>query len=187
MCNIYNEEPTFYSWKAVFFFASWYWHIHRFSCFRKEEDQNVQCWQVLVFHFQKKIKRNSAQNLIVPFIKLKSTQKDKILLQCAVSTSAAKHILKGMLVTKGKLKSDVNTIPDLIREEKHVDNNIHIFYLLWGLIWKILKGRYCEDSAWAECLKLYDKKKVCRKIIAMNTDSVIWERCLKWNHLSWLT
>ena len=85
---------------------------------------------MLVFHFQKKIKRNSAQNLIVPFIKLKSTQKDKILLQCAVSTSAAKHILKGMLVTKGKLKSDVNTIPDLIRDEKHVDNNIHIFYLL---------------------------------------------------------
>ena len=21
-------------------------------------------------------------------------------------------------------------------------------------------GKYCEDSAWAECLKLYDKKKV---------------------------
>ena len=106
-----------------------------------------------------------------------------------VSTSTGKHILKGVLATKGKLKSDVNTISDLIRNEKYVDNNIHIFHLLWGLIWKILIGKYCEDSAWAECLKLYDKKKsskwfclVCQKIIAMITDSV--ERYLKWNHSS---
>ena len=56
---------------------------------------------------------------------------------------------------------------------------------------KILIGKYCEDSAWAKCLKLYDKKKsskwfclVCQKIIAMSTDSVVRERCLKWNHLS---
>ena len=41
-CNIYNEETTFYSCKAMFFFASGYWHIHRFLCFRKGEDQNVQ-------------------------------------------------------------------------------------------------------------------------------------------------
>ena len=54
MCNIYNEETTFYSWKKVFFFASWYWHIHRFLCFRKEEDQNVQRWQLQVFHLQKR-------------------------------------------------------------------------------------------------------------------------------------
>ena len=82
----------------------------------------------------KKIKRNNPQNLIAPFIKLKIAKKDKILLKCAVSTSTAKHILKGVLLTKGKLKSDVNTIPDLIRDEKFVDNNIHIFHLLWGLI-----------------------------------------------------
>ena len=120
-----------------------------------------------------------------------SAKKDKILLEWVVSTSTAKHILKGVLVTKGKLKSDVNTISDLIRDEKYVDNNIHIFHLLWGLIWKILIGKYCEDSAWAECLKLYDKKKsskwfclVCQKIIAMITDSVVCERYLKWNHLS---
>ena len=88
-------------------------------------------------------------------------------------------------------KSDVNTISDLIRVEKYVDNNIQIFYLLWGLILKILIGKYCEDSAWAECLKLYDKKKsskwfclVCQKIIAMTTDSVVCERYLKWNHSS---
>ena len=64
-------------------------------------------------------------------------------------------------------------------------------HLLWGLIWKILIGKYCEDSAWAECLKLYDKKKsskwfclICQKIIAMITNSVVCERYLKWNHSS---
>ena len=57
----------------------------------------------------------------------KSRKKDKILLECIVFTSTAKHILKGVLVTKGKLTSDVNTISDLIRVEKYVDNNIQIF------------------------------------------------------------
>ena len=34
---------------------------------------------------------------------------------------------ESVLVTKGKLKSDVNTIPDLTRVEKYVDNDIQIF------------------------------------------------------------
>ena len=78
----------------------------------------------------KKIKRNSLKNLIVRFIKLKSAKKDKILLECVVSTSMAKHILKVVLVTRGKLKSDVNIISDLIRDEKYVDDKIHVFHLL---------------------------------------------------------
>ena len=56
---------------------------------------------------------------------------------------------------------------------------------------KNINRKYSEDSAWAECLKLYDKEKsskwfclVCQKIIAMITDSVVCERYLKWNHLS---
>ena len=132
--------------------------------------------------------------MIVAFIKFKSSIKDKILLECAVSTSTAQHILKGLLVTKGRLKPEAwypDTVSDLIRVEKYVDNNLQIFHHLRGLIWKILIGKYCEYSAWAECLKLYDKKKnskwfglVCQKIIAMNTDSVVCERYLKWNHLS---
>ena len=101
----------------------------------------------------------------------------------------AKQILKVMLVTKGKLKSDVNIISDLIRDEKYAGNNIYIFHLLWGLIWKILRGKYCEYSTCAECLKLYNKKKiqnclVCQKSIDMSTDLVVCERCLKWNHKS---
>ena len=87
-------------------------------------------------------------------------KKDKILLECVVSTSTAKHILKGVLVTKGRLKPDVNSMSDILRDEQYVDNNIHMFYLLWSLIWKILIEKYYEDSASAECLKPYDKKKV---------------------------
>ena len=62
------------------------------------------------FPSSKKMKRNNPKNLIVPFIKFKSAKKDKIFLEYVVCTYTAKHILKGVLVTKGKLKSDVNTI-----------------------------------------------------------------------------
>ena len=82
---------------------------------------------VVGFPSSKKMKRNNPKNLIVPFIKFKSLKKDKILLECVVSTSKAKHILEGALVTKRKFKSDVNAISDLIRAEKYVDNNIQVF------------------------------------------------------------
>ena len=65
MCNIYNEETAFYLWKKmVFFYASWSWHIHRFPCFRKEEDQNVQHWQLYVFHLQKR-SRETIQKILL--------------------------------------------------------------------------------------------------------------------------
>ena len=56
---------------------------------------------------------------------------------------------------------------------------------------KNINRKYFEDSAWAECLKLYHKKKsskwlcsICWKIIVMSTNLVVCERCLNWNHLS---
>ena len=100
------------------------------SFFQKRRRPKRAALTVISLPSSKKMKRNNPKNLIVPFIKFKSAKKDKILLQCVVSTSTAKHILKGVLVTKGKLKSDVNTISDLIRVEKYVDNNIQIFHLL---------------------------------------------------------
>ena len=67
----------------------------------------------------KKIKRNNTKKMIVPFIKLKSVEKGKILLVCVVvSTPTAKNALKGVLVTKENLKSDLNTISNLTRDEK---------------------------------------------------------------------
>ena len=96
---------------------------------------------------------NEEKNLIVLFIKFKSAKKGKALLECVVSISMAKHILKGLLVTKGKLKSDVNTISDLIRVEKYVDNNIQIFSSLMRsdmkninrkVLWRFCLGRMFE-------------------------------------------
>ena len=80
--------------------------------------------------YSNKIKKNNPKNSIVSFIKLKSAKNRKILLECVVSTSMGKHILKGVLVTKGKLKSDINTISTFIRDEKYVDNNMLIIHLL---------------------------------------------------------
>ena len=64
-------------------------------------------------------------------------------------TSTATHIPKGVLVTKGKLTPDVNTISDLTRVEKYVDNNIQIFTSLMrsdmkNINRKILR-RFCMD------------------------------------------
>ena len=89
--------------------------------------------------------------MIVPFIKLKSAEKGKILLACVVSTSTAKNALKGVLVTKGNLKSDLNTISHLIMDEKFVD-----FFQI---------RKYFEDSAWAERLKLFGKKKKFKMVL----------------------
>ena len=85
--------------------------------FKKRRRPNGAEVTVVGLPFSKKIKRNNPKNLIVPFIKLKSPKKDKILLECVVSTSSTKNTLKGVLVTKGKLKSDLSTISDLIRDE----------------------------------------------------------------------
>ena len=58
---------------------------------------------------------------------LKVQKKDNIILECVVSKSTAKHILKGVLVTKGNLKSDLNTISDFIR----VENMLIIIYIFF--------------------------------------------------------
>ena len=58
----------------------------------------------------KKTKRNNSKNMIAPFIKLKSAKKDKIFLECVVSPFMTNSALKGVLLTKEKLKSDLNTI-----------------------------------------------------------------------------
>ena len=113
----------------------------------------------------KKDQENQSEKFDFPLHQIKKCKKRQDSFRVCNSTSTAMHILKVVLVTKGKLKSDVNIIWDLIRDEKYVDDNIHVFHLLWGLKWKILIGKYCEDSAWAECLKLYDKKKKFKMVL----------------------
>ena len=131
------EETPFYSWKRVFFFP---------SCVLENKKTKMCSVDSCRFSIFKKDEEKQSKKFDCPIHQ--------------IQTSKSTYILKGVLVKKGKLKSDVNIISDLIRNEKYVDNNIHIFHLLLALIWKILIGKYCEDSAWAECLKLYDNKKV---------------------------
>ena len=52
----------------------------------------------------KKEQEKQSKKLDCPVHQIKKCKKDKILLECVVSTSRAKHILKGVLVTKGKFK-----------------------------------------------------------------------------------
>ena len=80
------------------------------------------------------------QNLIISFIKLENARIDKILLQCLFSIFTANSALKGVLVTKGKFRSDLNTISDLKNDKTYLD-----FHQI---------EKYFEGSAWAECLKL---------------------------------
>ena len=101
--------------------------------------------------------------MIVPFINLKSAEKDKILLDCVVSTSTVKNALKGVLVTKENLRSNFNTISDLIRDAKFVD-----FYQI---------RKYFEDSAWAECLKTFDKKKKFKMVLLGLSENNCHECC----------
>ena len=68
----------------------------------------------------KKDQRNNPKSLIVPFIKLKGAKKDKVLSDCVASTFTANNTLKYVLGTTRKLKPDLNTKSDLIREEKYV-------------------------------------------------------------------
>ena len=75
----------------------------------------------------KKEQEKQSEKFDYPVHQIKKCKKRQ---ECLVSTSTTKHILKGVLVTKGKLKSDVGTISDLMRTEKYVDNNMHIFDLL---------------------------------------------------------
>ena len=98
--------------------------------FQKRRRPKRAALTVVGLPYSKAIKRSNPKNLIVPFIKLKSAKKDKTLLECVVSTSTAKHILKSVPVKEGKLKTDVNIISDLIRDEKYANNIIHIFHLL---------------------------------------------------------
>ena len=70
--------------------------------------------------FEKRKTKRCYRSLSVPFIKLNSAVKDKIYLECVVSTFTANNALKDVLVTKEKLESDLNTISDLTRDKKYV-------------------------------------------------------------------
>ena len=73
--------------------------------FQKRRRPKRAALTVVGLPYSKAIKRSNPKNLIVPFIKLKSAKKDKTLLECVVSTSTAKHILKSVLAKKRKAEA----------------------------------------------------------------------------------
>ena len=101
-------------------------------------------------------------------------KKDKVLLECVVSTSTAKHMLKGVLVTKGKLKPDVNSMSDLLRDEQYVDNNIYVSSLMnfdmkninRKVLWRFCIGRMFETLRQEKKFKMVLlglSEKICRE------------------------
>ena len=80
----------------------------RSSIFKKDEEKQSEKFDCLVHQIQKRKKRQDSFRV------------------CSFYIQGKAH-LKGVLGTKGKLKSDVNTISDLLRIEKYVDNNMQIF------------------------------------------------------------
>ena len=67
---------------------------------------------------------------MVAFIKLKSAKRQDPFRVCRFYIHSKAHTERCVLVTKKKLKPDVNIMSDLRRDQKYVDNNIHIFHLL---------------------------------------------------------
>ena len=61
----------------------------------------------------KKSKRNDFKLSIRPFIKLKGIERDRIILECAVSSLFARNALKGVLIGAEEIKTNINEISDL--------------------------------------------------------------------------
>ena len=130
MRNIYNEETPFYSRKKVDFLLA---AIDIFMDFLILEKKKTEMYSAdsCRSSILKKEQEKESKKLDCPVHQIKKMQKkDKILLECVASTSTAKHMLKGVLITNGKLKPDVNSMSNLLRDEQYVDNNIHMFHLL---------------------------------------------------------
>ena len=130
MRNIYNEETPFYSRKKVDFLLAAIDIFMDFLILEKKKTEMCSadsCRSSIL----KKEQEKESKKLDCPVHKIKKCKKkDKILLECVVSTSTAKHMLKGVLVTKGKLKPDVNSMSDILRDEQYVDNNIYVSSLM---------------------------------------------------------
>ena len=90
------------SWEGVLFcypIPSWYLHIHRFCCFRKEEEQKVQSRRCRVGLALAKVRGVSCLQ--------------------SMANNTLKYVLER--VTTEKLKPNLNTISDHARDEKYAD------------------------------------------------------------------
>ena len=93
----------------------------------------------------KKSKRNDFKLSITPFIKLKGIERDRIILECAVSTLFARNALKCVLIGAEEIKTSINEISDLIRD----DNFVNFDYI----------KKFYREEAHLQYLKVYEQKK----------------------------
>ena len=70
----------------------------------------------------KKSKRNNIKPWITPFIQLKCAEKDRIILECAVSPSVVRYALKSLLIIGAEeIKINIKEISDLFRDDNYVN------------------------------------------------------------------
>lgn len=90
-------------------------------------------------------KRKTESNKLESFSKLKPEEKDRLLLECFVTTLVAKHALSGVNIKKDQIRVNPFNIPDLARDECVVDAN------------RIEK--YFSDEGWLVVLETLTKKR----------------------------
>ena len=104
-------------------------------------------------------------------------EKNRVLLECFVSSKIAKDDLKGIIISPERIQTNVHNIPDFVRDSNTVDiNQIE---------------RYFSDDAWMILLDVVTKKRNCKwicptcsKKLKNAEDCVCCERCLSWFHFT---
>ncbi|XP_042865156.1 uncharacterized protein LOC122248876 [Penaeus japonicus] len=123
----------------------------------------------------KKVKHDTLVGQPKPFRKLRVREKHQVMLECFVSSPAAKKALQGTLILPDEVQTDIKCIPDLVRDEDNVDlQQVERYFTseAWNVVLGLVKKK--ENSQWI-CAP-------CAKTIKENERSVACERCLSWFH-----
>ena len=119
-------------------------HVKKREMLKREKPKGAKL-AVTGLPSSKKSKRNDFKLSITPFIKLKGIERDRIILECAVSTLFARNALKGVLIGAEEIKTSINEISDLIRD----DNFVNFDYI----------KKVYKEEAHLQYLKVYEQKK----------------------------
>ena len=117
----------------------------------------------------------------LPFCKLQPDEKSRIILECLTAELAAAECLSGKrLLSDGDVKSNIQLIPDTVRDEENIDIN------------RVQK--YFNNKGWLAVLNVLEKKRnakwccsYCDKVLADNQESIACDRCLLWFHFACTT
>ena len=152
MCNIYDEETAFYSWKKVFFLVAYIEILIDFLFLEKKKSKtcSVDSYKSSIF---KKDEEKQSKKFDCPVHQIQKSKTRQDFFTVYSFYIHGKLHTESCVVTKGKLMSDVNITSDLIRVEKYVDNNIQFFSSLMRsdmkninrkVLWRFCMGRMFE-------------------------------------------